>query len=54
MVTTPLIDEVHRQGKHIMTWTVNSTQKMKQLADWGVDGLISDTPELLYQTFHSD
>jgi glycerophosphoryl diester phosphodiesterase len=53
-VTVPLIEEVHRCGQQIMTWTVNSSRSMQQLADWGMDGLISDIPELLYQTFHSD
>ena len=54
MVTKLLVDEVHRRGRAIMTWTVNSDQQMLQLAEWGIDGLISDVPELLYQTFHSD
>jgi glycerophosphoryl diester phosphodiesterase len=53
-VTVPLIEEVHRCGQQIITWTVNASRSMQQLADWGVDGLISDIPELLYQTFHSD
>jgi glycerophosphoryl diester phosphodiesterase len=53
MVTAPLVEETHRCGLEIMTWTVNSSRQMRQLADWGVEGLISDIPELLYQTFHS-
>ena len=53
MVTAPLVEEAHRCGLEIMTWTVNSSRQMRQLADWGVDGIISDIPELLYQTFHS-
>ncbi len=53
MVTAPLVEEAHRCGLQIMAWTVNSSRQMQQLAEWGVDGLISDIPELLYQTFHS-
>lgn len=53
MVTAPLVEEAHRCGLQIMAWTVNSPRQMRQLADWGVDGLISDIPEFLYQTFHS-
>lgn len=53
MVTAQLVEEAHRCGLEIMTWTVNSSRQMRQLADWGVDGIISDIPELLYQTFHS-
>ena len=49
-----LIAEAHDNGLHVMTWTVNDSGKMHELAEWGIDGLISDDPRLLYQTFHSD
>ncbi len=51
LVTASLIDEVHRQDRQIMTWTVNSRRRVRQLAKWGVDGLISDDPQLLFRTF---
>jgi len=53
-VRPPLIDEVHQLGRQIMTWTVNSPSKIRQLAEWGVDGLISDDPQLLCQTFDTE
>jgi glycerophosphoryl diester phosphodiesterase len=37
-----------------MTWTVNTKEQLRSASEWGIDGLISDHPELLYQTFHSD
>jgi glycerophosphoryl diester phosphodiesterase len=49
-----IVDEVHRSGRQIMTWTVNSKEQLRSASEWGIDGLISDDPELLYQTFHSD
>jgi len=49
-----IIEEVHRSGRQIMTWTVNTKVQMLAASEWGIDGLISDDPELLYQTFHSD
>jgi glycerophosphoryl diester phosphodiesterase len=52
-VNPSLIDEVHARGQQIMTWTINDTRRMLQLAEWGVDGIISDDPRLLYQTFQS-
>ena len=52
-VRPTLIDEVHQRGRRIMTWTVNSSRQMRQLAAWGIDGLISDDPQLLCQTFHT-
>jgi glycerophosphoryl diester phosphodiesterase len=54
LIEPQLIAAAQGQGLQIMTWTVNSPGRMRQLANWGVDGLISDYPELLYQTFHSD
>jgi glycerophosphoryl diester phosphodiesterase len=51
LVTASLIDEVHRQGRQIMTWTVNSRRRVRQLAKWSIDGLISDDPQLLFRTF---
>ena len=52
-VQPSLIDEVHARGQQIMTWTVNDARRMRELAEWGIDGIISDDPRLLYQTFHS-
>jgi glycerophosphoryl diester phosphodiesterase len=52
-VTRALINEVHSRGWQIMTWTVNRRDDMLRLAEWGIDGLISDDPQLLYQTFHT-
>jgi glycerophosphoryl diester phosphodiesterase len=53
LVKESLIEEVHDAGRQVMTWTVNSSRQMRRLADWGIDGLISDDPQLLYQTFHN-
>jgi glycerophosphoryl diester phosphodiesterase len=54
LVWPQLIGEVHGRGDQIMTWTVNSASQMLQLADSGVDGLISDDPALLHRTFHRE
>jgi glycerophosphoryl diester phosphodiesterase len=52
LVRPQLIDLIHHLGLQIMTWTVNSPRRMQELANWGLDGLISDDPKLLYQMFH--
>jgi glycerophosphoryl diester phosphodiesterase len=52
-ITKSLVEEAHHRGPQIMTWTVNDARQMREFADWGIDGLISDDPRLLYQTFHS-
>ena len=53
LIEPRLIEEVHSAGRQIMTWSVNSARQMRLLAKWGIDGLISDDPQLLYQTFHN-
>jgi glycerophosphoryl diester phosphodiesterase len=51
LVTSKLVKEVHNDNKKLFAWTVNSQTEMLRLADWGVDGIISDDTELLAQTF---
>lgn len=45
-----LLEQLHAAGKKVVVWTVNSTKDMRQFAEWGVDGLVSDNPELLSRT----
>jgi len=52
LVRSRLVDEAHQRGLQIMAWTLNDKRRMLELAEWGIDGLISDDPQLLYQTFH--
>ncbi len=45
-LTPKLIDEAHGVGLLVIPWTVNEPEEMSQLIEWGVDGLISDRPDL--------
>jgi len=51
LVTPEVVREVRGLGAQIFVWTVNDAPGMKRFADWEVDGLISDSTELLVQTF---
>ncbi len=51
LVSEKLVREVHNREMQVYTWTVNQEKDLLRLAGWGVDGLISDDPELLQQTF---
>ncbi len=51
LITRQLVDEVHKAGKMLLAWTVNDKPSMLRLADWKVDGIISDHTERLVQTF---
>jgi glycerophosphoryl diester phosphodiesterase len=48
-LTQDSIDEAHRLGLKVVTWTVNKPEDMDRLIDMGVDGIISDRPDLLRQ-----
>jgi glycerophosphoryl diester phosphodiesterase len=45
MVTPELVRRIRDAGRHVNVWTVNTTDRMRELADWGVSGLITDFPQ---------
>ena len=46
VVTKALVDECHRMHCEVIPWTVNDLTDMKSLKGIGVDGIISDYPNL--------
>ena len=51
LVSARLVEEVHNRQMALLAWTVNSRRALLRLAGWAVDGLISDDPKLLGETF---
>jgi glycerophosphoryl diester phosphodiesterase len=51
LISSQLVQAVHSASKTLLTWTVNDEKIMRRLADWGVDGIISDDPQQLVRTF---
>jgi glycerophosphoryl diester phosphodiesterase len=45
-LTEALVQEAHALGLSVLPWTVNQPAGMSRLIGWGVDGLISDRPDL--------
>jgi glycerophosphoryl diester phosphodiesterase len=46
LVTPQLIEECHKSKMKIIPWTVNDKAKINELQKMGVDGIISDYPDL--------
>lgn len=42
-----VIRKIHKLGKTVYVWTVNKPRKAKKLAKRGVDGIITDKPDIL-------
>lgn len=45
-ITRALVAEAHDLGLRVVPWTVNRRATMRRLIGWGVDGLITDRPDV--------
>jgi len=45
-VDQKLVDNSHRKGMKVIVWTVNTLPEMQKMLNLGVDGIISDYPNL--------
>lgn len=46
VVSRPFLRHVHREGHKVQVWVVNDRTDILRLLDWGVDGIISDRPDI--------
>jgi glycerophosphoryl diester phosphodiesterase len=53
LVSQNIIHELHQQDIKIFPWTVNEINDMKKLIEMGVDGLITDYPNLTLELIKS-
>lgn len=47
VVDASLLRTAHAHGREVHVWTINAPERMRRLLDLGVDGLLSDRPDLL-------
>ncbi|MGZ5176984.1 MAG: glycerophosphodiester phosphodiesterase [Burkholderiales bacterium] len=48
-LTRETLKEAQALGLKVVTWTVNAEADMRRLIEWGVDGIISDYPDVLIE-----
>jgi glycerophosphoryl diester phosphodiesterase len=48
------VDKAHKSKIEVIPWTVNNVKEMKRLESCGVDGIISDYPDMLDSTFRKN
>jgi len=48
-ITKGLIREAHKNGLQVYAYTVNDKKSMKKLINLGVDGIITDKPDIVHQ-----
>lgn len=48
-VTPQQVQRVHRLKRRLNVWTVNAAEDMRRLLSWGVDGIMTDDPQLAVQ-----
>ena len=46
VVSPAFVAHAHKAGVAVKVWTVNARQDIDRLLDWGVDGIISDRPDI--------
>ncbi|MDQ1803470.1 glycerophosphodiester phosphodiesterase family protein [Chryseobacterium sp. PTM-20240506] len=46
LVTPGLVQECHKLGMKVIPWTVNSKERLQELKEMGIDGVISDDPRI--------
>ncbi len=47
LITLALVAEAHRRDLKVVAWTVNEADRMRELRELGVDGIITNYPERL-------
>jgi len=49
ILTKRFIREAHAKNLKVEPWTVDDPELMKQYINWGVDGIITDRPDLMIE-----
>jgi glycerophosphoryl diester phosphodiesterase len=50
VVSPAFVRQAHQEGQVVQVWVVNELADVRRLLDWGIDGLITDRPDLVVRT----
>lgn len=53
-VTRALVDAAHAAGLELNTWTVDDPTRIAELAGWGVDGIVTNVPDVAVAVLRGD
>ena len=54
LVTEALVTACHERGIELNVWTCDDPLTMRKLADWGVDGICTNVPDLALSTLRAE
>ena len=49
VMTTQFVRAAHERNLRVEPWTIDDPKQMKQYIEWGVDGIITDRPDLMLE-----
>jgi glycerophosphoryl diester phosphodiesterase len=49
IMTEQFVRAAHARNLRVEPWTINDTETMRRYIDWGVDGIITDRPDLMLE-----
>jgi phosphodiesterase I len=53
LLTKARVKAIHRAGYRVHVWTIDVRDDMHTLIDWGVDGIVTDRPDLLREVLQA-
>ncbi len=51
-ITSDLVSRVHREGKELYAWTVNTQESIRKMIELNVDNIITDNISLAKKTIY--
>ena len=49
VMTAQFVRAAHERGLRVEPWTIDNPEQMQLYIDWGVDGIITDRPDLMLE-----